>query len=137
MACRNTGRHSLGSTPRGRRVSADNTHCYQSHYRSSAPGTPNLSRKSDWSPIGAHGSHSHSHYVPHIGRHAAQSHPHTDIPPGTAGDTALRDHPGWCMSRGRRSCTHQNDCSLDKEELKQKVRHCERECSTSKFAILL
>lgn len=117
---RNIGHHSPGSTPQGGRVRADSIHCCQSHCSSSVLGTPSQSRKSDWWPAGARGSCSHSRCVPHTVHPAVQSHPHTDTPPGMAEGTAPRVHPSWSRSKGRHWCTHQNDCSLDREELRQR-----------------
>lgn len=116
-AGRNTGRHSPGSTPQGDTARADSIRCCQSHCSSSAPGTPSLSRKSGWWPADACGRCSHNLCAPRTGHPAARSRLRTDTPPDKAGGTALRGRPSWHRSKGRRWCTHQSDCSLDREEL--------------------
>lgn len=118
MAGKNTGRQFPGSTPRGDTARAGSIRCCQSRYSSSAPGTPSPSRTSDWWLAGARDTCSHNRCAPHTGHHAAQSLPDTDTPPGTAGDTAPRVRPSWRRSEGRRWCTRQNDCCLDREELR-------------------
>lgn len=119
-AGKNTDHHSLGNTLQGGMVKADSTRCCQSHCRSSAPGTPSLSRKSDWWPAAGHGSCSHSHCVQHIGHLAVQSLPHTDTPPGMEEDISLQLHPSWNRSEDRHWCTHQNDYLMDRAELRER-----------------